>query len=130
MTWLWRRTEASPFDPQGERDVSDGDDLISVYSAANAVEAYLVKNLLFDEGIQASVSEENEPFPLPITPSEVLVRRGDEAQARALVERYSAEQLERADRPDWTCPGCSAHVIGAFDECDVCGTDRPGSDPD
>jgi hypothetical protein len=104
------------------------DDLISVYQAANVTEAHFVKNLLTDEGISASVSEENEPLPLSITPPDVLVFRRDEARARKIIEKYDAEQERRADRPDWKCPQCGATVIGAFDECDACGADRPGSE--
>ena len=110
--------------------MSDPDDLITVYQGENVTEAHLVKNLLLDEGIDASVAEENEPLALAITPSEVLVRRRDEARARAIIEEYDAEQIRRADRPDWTCPKCGVVVIGAFDECDACGADRPGSEDD
>jgi hypothetical protein len=108
--------------------MNDADDLIAVYQGANVTEAHLVKNLLLDEGIDASVSEENEFLSLPITPSDVLVRRADEARARAVVERFDAEQIRRADRPDWTCAACGALVIGAFDECDACGVPRPGTE--
>ncbi len=108
--------------------MSEPDDLISVYQAANVPEAHFVKNMLADEGIAASVSEENEPLPLPITPPDVLVFRRDEARARAIIDKYDAEQERRADRPDWKCAKCGADVIGAFDECDVCGADRPGSE--
>ncbi len=105
------------------------DDLIRVYEAANVTEAHFVKNLLADAGIKASVAEENEPLAaLPITPSDVLIFRRDEAQARAIIDEYDAEQERRADRPDWKCAKCGANVIGAFDECDVCGTVRPGSE--
>lgn len=111
--------------------MEDPNDLVSVYQGENVTEAHLVKNLLLDEGIDASVSEENEPFAsLPIVPPDVLVRRADEARARKIVERYDAEQVARADRPDWTCPKCGATVVGAFDICDACGADRPGSEED
>jgi len=106
--------------------MEDPQDLISVYQAANTTEAYFVHNLLVDAGIAAEVTEENEPFAgLPIVPPDVLVRQADEARARAIVAEYEKEQEERAERPDWVCPKCHANVIGAFDECDVCGADRP-----
>jgi hypothetical protein len=111
-----------------EAALSDPDELISVYQAANVTEAHFVKNMLIDEGINASVSEENEPIPLPITPSDVLVFRRDEARAREVIDRYDADQERRAARADWKCPACGATVIGAFDECDACGADRPGSE--
>ncbi len=110
--------------------MNDSDELIPVYEAENVTEAHLLRDLLVDEGIDAVVSEENVPLGLPITPTHVLVRREDEARARAFVERYDAEQIRRADRPDWVCPACGATVVGAFDECDACGADRPGSETD
>ena len=106
--------------------MGDPQDLVSVYQAANVTEAYLVHNLLVDAGIAAEVSEENEPFAgLPVVPPDVLVKVADEARARAIVEVYEKEQEERAERPDWVCPKCGAKVVGAFDECDNCGADRP-----
>jgi hypothetical protein len=110
--------------------LSDSDDLVAVYKAENVTEAHIVRNLLLDAGVDAVVSEENEPLGLPITPTEVLVRRGDESRARPVVEDYDKLQKERADRPDWVCPACNATVVGAFDECDVCGANRPGSEVD
>ena len=108
--------------------MDDPDELIPVYQGENVTEAHLVRNLLLDEGIDAVVADENEPFSLPITPSDVLVRRADEARARTVIDAYDAEQVRRADRPDWKCPACGANVVGAFDECDACGATRPGSE--
>ncbi len=108
----------------------DPSELVSVYETADATEAHLVKNLLRDEGIDASVSEEHEFLSLPITPTHVLVRRADETRARSIVQTYDDDQKRRADRPDWVCPACGANVVGAFDECDACGADRPGSEED
>jgi Putative prokaryotic signal transducing protein len=106
--------------------MEDPQDLVSVYQAANMTEAYFVHNLLVDEGIAAEVTEENEPFAgLPIVPPDVLVKQSDEVRARAIVAEYEKEQEERAQRPDWVCPNCHVNVIGAFDECDNCGADRP-----
>ena len=108
--------------------MSDSDELVVVYKTANVTEAHLVKNLLEEEGIKASVGEEHEFLTLPITPSDVLVLKKDEARARELVSEYDAVQEKRAARPDWICPACKATVVGAFDQCDVCGADRPGTE--
>ena len=111
--------------------MSDPKDLISVYQGENVTEAHLVMNLLLDEGIEAFVSEENEPLAgLSIAAPDVLVSRADEIRARSIIERYDNEQLQRATRPDWQCAACGATVLGAFDECDACGVVRPGSDSD
>ncbi|HTM54265.1 MAG TPA: DUF2007 domain-containing protein [Pirellulales bacterium] len=106
----------------------DPQELVSVYEAENVTEAHLVKNLLVDEGIEAVVSGEHDPFSIPITASEVFVKRADEARAREIITTYDEEQERRADRPDWVCPACGATVVGAFDQCDACGADRPGTE--
>lgn len=107
--------------------MDDPEELVSVYRANEVAEAHLVKNLLLDENIDAQVSEENEPFAgLNIVPADVLVRRRDLPRAEAIVQRYDEKKIERAERPDWKCPNCQATVVGAFDECDVCGAIRPG----
>ncbi len=79
--------------------MSDPKELVSVYQGQNVTEAHLVMNLLLDEAIDASVSEENEPFAgLAIAAPDVLVRREDEARARAFIESYIDQQIERAER--------------------------------
>ena len=109
--------------------MSDPQNLVSVYQATNVTEAHLVKNLLLDEEIEAFVSEENEPLAgLPIAQCDVLVKASDEARAVGIVGEYEQSLIERAERPDWTCPQCKATVIGAFDECDNCGAMRPGTE--
>jgi hypothetical protein len=108
--------------------MDDRNEVISIYEGANLTEAHLVKNLLLDEGIEASVSEENDPLTIPISPPHVLVRKADETRARQIIDDYQEHELERADRPDWKCAKCGATVIGALDECDACGADRPGTE--
>ena len=104
------------------------DDLVSVYQATHVTEAYLVKNLLANEGIESQVSEPNEPFSgLPVVAPDVLVRRRDEARAREVVAAYEETEIARAERPEWKCPVCGVTVPGAYDECDNCGADRPNA---
>jgi rubrerythrin len=111
--------------------LSDPDELITIYKAANSPEAYFIKNLLMDAGIEATVAEENDPLSLPaVSPTEVLIRQQDEARAQPIIDDFENEQIRRAERPDWLCPKCGATVIGAFDECDACGAARPGSESD
>lgn len=76
----------------------DPKELVSVYKAANPTEAHLVMNLLLDEGIEAFVSEENEPLAgLPIAAPDVLVSRADQARAQAIIDDYDDKQIERAE---------------------------------
>jgi hypothetical protein len=54
-------------------------------------------NLLLDEGIEAFVSEENEPLAgLTIAAPDVLVARESEVQARQIIDEYDDKQIERA----------------------------------
>ncbi len=63
----------------------DPNELVCVYSAANIMEAHLVRNVLLDAEIDAEVSER--------TPAagdnscDVVVRLADEAIARALIAK-------------------------------------------
>lgn len=78
--------------------MSDPQDLVSIYRAANSIEANLVKNLLADEGIEAAVTEENEPLAgLDITPPDVLVRVSDETRARRFIADYEEKLIEQAE---------------------------------
>ncbi len=77
----------------------DPKELVSVYKAANPTEAHLVMNLLLDEGIEAFVSEENEPLAgLPIAAPDVLVARQSEVRAQEIIDAYGDKQIERADQ--------------------------------
>ena len=76
--------------------MGDPQDLVSVYQATNVTEAHLVKNMLFDEGIESSVSEQNEPLAgLPIAQCDVLVRVADEQHALQIVASYEQSLIER-----------------------------------
>jgi len=107
--------------------MSDPKNLVRVYRAANAPDAYMVKNLLEQEGIDAVVSEIVEPLPGTVDPPEVFVRQEDLPRAQPVVEEYDRQQVDRTERAEWTCPKCGATVVGTFDECDVCGTSSPGA---
>ena len=81
--------------------MQDPQNLVKIYEAANSIEANLVKNLLADEGIQAVVTEENEPLAgLDITPPDILVRAADEERARAFINDYEDKQIEEAENED------------------------------
>jgi hypothetical protein len=79
----------------------DPKELVSVYQGANPTEAHLVMNLLLDEGIEAFVSEENEPLAgLTIAAPDVLVARENEARAREIIDNYDDLQIERAEEEE------------------------------
>jgi hypothetical protein len=107
---------------------NDPDEVITVYTAANPLEAHFVKNLLLDSDIRATVAEDHEPLAgLSIVPPDVMVRRGDAASAEAVIAEYEEKKRERADDPEWTCPQCGESMPAVFDECFQCGVERPGS---
>jgi hypothetical protein len=105
---------------------NDPEDLLSVYRGANVTEAHIVRNLLLEEGINAFVSQQNESFGgLPFAAPDVFVHRRDQPQAAEIVARYEQGRIERAERPDWTCPSCGVTVLGLHDQCDNCGAEKP-----
>lgn len=107
--------------------MSDPADLISVYQANNPTEAYFVKNLLESRGVEAVVSEVNEPLAgLPIVAVDVLIKQADLPQAEAIVEEFNQDLAKRHDGPNWTCPACGEKVPDTFDECYACGAERLG----
>lgn len=106
--------------------MSDPEDLVSIYRAANVTEAHLVKNLMLEAEIDAVVSEENEPLAgLSITAPEVLVKQRDFNRAEQIVEQYEERQVARMEGPQWKCPACGAQNYAGYDSCDSCGEARP-----
>ncbi len=106
--------------------MSDAADLISVYQANNPTAAYFVKNLLESRGVEAAVSEVNEPLAgLPIAAVDVFVKQSDLAAAEGIVEEFNQDLLNRHTGPNWTCSACDEKVPDTFDECYACGADRP-----
>ena len=104
----------------------DANDLVSVYQSSNPIEAYFVKNLLESRGIEAAVSEPNEPLAgLSIAAADVLIKQGDLAAAEKVVEEYNQDLANRHTGKSWKCPACGESVPDTFDECYACGADRP-----
>src|SRR5690606_17888944 len=101
------------------------DRLVRVYTAADAGDAHLVRDLLAAEGVRAVIQGENlsmarGEIPLgPTTAPSVWVREGDVPQARALIEAF--ERPTPSQRPAWTCPNCGERIEGQFSECWRCG---------
>src|SRR5690242_13981716 len=81
------------------------DELAVIYTAANTVQAHLLRNALADIGIQAQVTNDvlqaaggDLPLGWTIAPR-VLVPREQEAEARRLAEEYDASLVESRDQP-------------------------------
>ncbi len=76
----------------------DPEELVTIYRAANPTEAHLVANLLDEEGIEARVTEENEPLMgLDIAGPELLVHLKDKARALKIIAEYDEKQIERVE---------------------------------
>jgi hypothetical protein len=111
--------------------MSDPEDLVSIYQAANVTEAHLVKNLVLDAGIRAVVSEENEPLAgLSIAAPHVLVHQRDFIRAEQIIEQYEERQVARVEGPQWKCPACGAMNYAGYDSCDTCGAAGPNESGD
>jgi len=111
-----------------------------IYSAASTQQAYLLKGLLAEQGIAASVVNDaiqlaGGELPLGWTSAaRVVVPQKDAAQARALAEQFdrrttreptgddSAEAEPLAEWTDWPlCPRCGDRRSA---RCPVCGASR------
>ncbi len=66
--------------------MADADEMTSVYEAMNSAEAFVVRGALAEHGIEAFVSEPNQPFVgLALAMPQVLVRAGEAESARQVI---------------------------------------------
>lgn len=96
-----------------------------VYEASDPVQAHLLKELLADNDIEASIEGERL-FAIrggtPVVYPSVLVREQDEENARVYVATF-VENLKAASsqaRQDRTCPGCGEKLAAQYTECWRC----------
>jgi hypothetical protein len=66
----------------------DPQELISVYTVTNPVEAEIVRNALLAEGIACEVSFENQAALTGITDIAILTRAIDADRARKILEKH------------------------------------------
>ncbi|MDP2633951.1 MULTISPECIES: DUF2007 domain-containing protein [unclassified Pseudoalteromonas] len=99
---------------------------LTIYSAADAVEANIVKGLLLandvncqllGESLQSAVGE----IPIAQTEVRVQVYAIKERQAREILINYTQEQQSA---PDWVCPNCNEHNGSTFEMCWSCRTSK------
>jgi hypothetical protein len=113
-----------------------------IYSAASTQQAYLLKGLLEEEGIAASVVNDaiqlgGGELPLGWTAAaRIVVAQQDAAQARALAEEFDRrtshdaddlDSMEAEPLTDWSdwpvCPHCGQRRSARCPVCDVSRTD-------
>ena len=96
---------------------------ISIYQAANSLEAHMLKGALEVAGIEVRLKGEalaGALGELPANAIEVtlLVRPRDIEPARLILARYKQDE-----RPAWYCSQCGEHNAGSFEVCWQCGHD-------
>jgi hypothetical protein len=71
----------------------DPEELVTIYKAANAAQAYIIRNALESEGIACQVAETNEPLAgLSIVEPDVMVKVRDQARAEQIIADWEAHR--------------------------------------
>lgn len=99
---------------------------VTIYSAANAVEANIVKGLLINSDIECQLLGENlqgavGEIPIDQTEVKVQVFMIKQRQAQEILVNYRQVQQPA---PDWVCPNCNEHNGSTFDFCWSCRTPK------
>jgi tetratricopeptide (TPR) repeat protein len=100
-----------------------------VYTANDPVAANLLKELLDNAGIDATIEGERlHPLlgAMPVVYPTVSVREEDYDAALKVVAEYERSRVEPDTSEPWTCPKCGEQIEGHFDECWKC--DAPVAD--
>lgn len=98
-----------------------------VYTADDPVAANLLKELLDNAGIDATVEGERlHPLQgaIPIVNPTVWVREEDYEAACRIVAEYERSRGAAAPSESWTCPKCGEQIEGAFDSCYKCDVEK------
>ncbi len=113
------------------------DDIVEVYSAGDIGQAYFLRDMLANEGIEARVVGDRIATGLGLPPVGesapcLWVRRDDEARARELLAQWEQVHArphpdEAVPRPAWKCPSCGELVEEDFDLCWNCQAPKPGT---
>ncbi|HWB00267.1 MAG TPA: DUF2007 domain-containing protein [Pirellulales bacterium] len=78
--------------------MADPEELVTIYRAGSEAEGQLLRDLLADEGIDASIADENSVLAgLQISGADVYVHRRDQARAMELVADFERRQIERVE---------------------------------
>lgn len=79
----------------------DPEELVTIYKAANAAQAHIIRNALESEGIACQVAETNEPLAgLNIVEPDVMVKARDQAQAEQIIADWEAQRDDDDDTDD------------------------------
>lgn len=102
-----------------------------IFASQDRAAISIVQGLLADEGIDATIQNENMsaisgevPFTLAM-PEICVLRDEDEARALAVVERFaSGDGRNQGLTKPWKCPSCDRMIEGQFTACWKCGTPK------
>lgn len=98
---------------------------VRVYKAAHAIEAHLLRGLLEQAGIEAWLVGEHQNRAYGafshLFAIEIRVAARDEAEARAIVERFESDSAETVAEPGWNCASCNESNAASFESCWNCG---------
>lgn len=100
-------------------------DWITVYHAANPVEAELVAGLLRSQGLSAGVKNNSSTGAIGELPADALetaiaVAPQHDKQARSVIHSYE----QNAGR-EWYCQNCGETQPGSYEICWNCGGNSP-----
>jgi len=106
-------------------------DLARIYTAANGIDAYMLKALLEQEGISAVVrGDDMVPlqggtlFRMEVRPSVWVFDDDRRDRAQALADEYRCGPAPSSSEDmTWDCP-CGESVEAQFSECWSCGRSR------
>lgn len=106
-----------------------------IYTAANAVDAHMFKDLLAQEAIDALVRGDDfvplqggSLFRMETRPSVWVLDDDRLPRARELAAEFGSGRPPVAEPSSWRCR-CGETMEGQFTECWNCGRERPEGEP-
>ena len=109
--------------------------MIKLYSAADPLQAHVLRGALESVGIRAEVRRDTlfstrgeTPVTFDTLPEVWIADDADMALARRMVEKLEAP-AKASVGPRWICSRCGEHVEPQFDECWNCGLAGGGPRP-
>lgn len=108
------------------------DEIVQIYSAADAGQAHFLSNMLADAGIESRVVGEvasnlGIPAGEEAAPCVWVHHRDEEAARQILVQweqTHAKSHPETEPKADWKCPSCGEMVDEDFDLCWNCQNPR------
>lgn len=102
----------------------------TLYTAANAPEAHLIKGLLEQSGIEVSLEGESLSIgigglPVDAIQVKVMVNEVQFEEAVKIIKDYEDNMLRDDDQnTQWECTNCKKMNPGSFDICWSCQTEK------